>query len=337
MTHTSYLFELSGEHSTLPEAEVISCLASECEAFDIREKGPGYVVAELPERHLLDVGNRLALSHRIGRYLGSCSLEGLPRFAESLSLPEGAVSVRAKQYRRGYPGVDSSKVAGKVGGILARKTRIDLESPEVELRILMSDALKFFICDCRIDRRQFDDRKVAQRPYFSPISLHPRFARALVNLSRVRRGDRLLDPFCGTGGITIEAALVGAKVLGSDISEEMIAGCMENMTHFGAKWEEIRRIDVGSISDVFGKVDAVVTDPPYGRSATTNKEPAQQLHQRALSSMTDALREGGNMAVVFPQVCLEGGKVLRLRETHIQRVHRSLTRHYCIFTKIPER
>jgi len=201
------------------------------------------------------------------------------------------------------------------------------------VRILMSDALQFFISDRKIDRGQFEERKVALRPFFSPISLHPRFARALVNLSRIRKGGRLLDPFCGTGGIAIEAALVGAKVLGSDISQEMITGCMENMAHFGAAWEDMKRADVGHILDVFGKVDAIVTDPPYGRSATTNKEPPLDLHKRALTSMADALKEGGTLAVVFPELCHKGRKDLKLREMHIQRVHRSLTRHYCIFTK----
>ena len=218
---------------------------------------------------------------------------------------------------------------------MAKHAKIDLESPEVEVRILMSDALQFFICDRQIDRKQFDERKVALRPFFSPISLHPRFARALVNLSRVRKGERLLDPFCGTGGIMIEAALIGARVIGSDISQEMIVGCKENMAHFDATWEDMKRVDVGSISDVFGKVDAVVTDPPYGRSATTNKEPPLDLHERALASMADALKEGGNLAVVFPEPCLKGRQDLELRETHSQRVHRSLTRHYCIFAKRP--
>jgi tRNA (guanine10-N2)-dimethyltransferase len=224
-------------------------------------------------------------------------------------------------------------VASKVGAILAKRSKIDLESPEVEVRILMSDTFQFFICDRRIDRKQFDERKVALRPFFSPISLHPRFARALVNLSRVRKGGRLLDPFCGTGGITIEAALIGAKVIGSDISQEMVDGCKENMAHFRATWEAMKRVDIGSISEVFGKVDAIVTDPPYGRSATTNKEPPLDLHERALNSMADALKEGGNLAVVFPELCLKGRQDLELRETHTQRIHRSLTRHYCIFTK----
>ena len=75
-----------------------------------------------------------------------------------------------------------------------------------------------------IDRTCFEERKVQHRPFFSPISLHPKLARVLVNISAIKRDETLLDPFCGTGGILIEAGLIGAKVIGSDIEEKMIEG-----------------------------------------------------------------------------------------------------------------
>ena len=37
----------------------------------------------------------------------------------------------------------------------------------------------------------------------------------------VKRGGRLLDPFCGTGGVLIEAATIGVRACGSDISPTM--------------------------------------------------------------------------------------------------------------------
>lgn len=333
MSGRPFLFELSGEHPTLPRSEVLSCLNAECTSFTEVAHGPGYVICNMQEDELDRVVARLALTHRAGRYLGCCTLNSLDEFASCLQPPPGSVAVRVKQYQRMYPEIDSSRIAGKVGTIIKKNAKIDLESPEVEIRILMSDALHFFVSDKSVDRRQFDGRKVAFRPFFSPISLHPRFARALVNLSRIRRGQQLLDPFCGTGGVLIEAALIGAKVLGSDISEDMVLGCMENMSHFGVTWEEIRVADVGEISDMFGTVDAIVTDPPYGRSATTKKEPPGDLYERALAAMASALRQNGSLAVVFPTPCLKERQDLETREMHTQRVHRSLTRNYCIFTK----
>jgi tRNA (guanine10-N2)-dimethyltransferase len=231
--------------------------------------------------------------------------------------------------------VDSLNVARKVGEILGKKKPVDLKSPDVELRVLLSDALHFFISDRVIDRKQYDQRKVALRPFFSPISLHPRYARALVNLSMVKANETLLDPFCGTGGILIEASLIGARVFGSDVSEEMIEGCKRNMRHFGANWEGMKAIDVGAITDEFDQIDAVVTDPPYGRSATTKKEPPKQLYERAIKAIGDVLKTNGHLSIVFPSPCHSTYDKLILQEIHTQKVHRSLTRHYCVFTRLP--
>jgi tRNA (guanine10-N2)-dimethyltransferase len=231
--------------------------------------------------------------------------------------------------------VDSLSVAKKVGEIIGKERTVNLKSPDLEIRVLLSDALHFFINDRAIDRKQYDRRKVALRPFFSPISLHPRYARALVNLSRVRANETLLDPFCGTGGILIEASLIGARVFGSDVSEEMIEGCKKNMQHFGAKWEDMKAIDVGSIAEEFDQIDAVVTDPPYGRSATTKKELPKQLYERAMGAIADTLKTNGHLSIVFPSPCHSTHDKLKLQEIHTQKVHRSLTRHYCVFTRLP--
>ncbi|MBC7108749.1 MAG: methyltransferase domain-containing protein [Methanomassiliicoccales archaeon] len=335
MTEDSFLFELSGEHPTLPRAEALACIRAECDQHSIIASGPGYLVCRFSTEKLNRIAYRLALSHRIGRYLGSCKPDELGEFVNRLELPSGTFCVRVKRHQQFMQEVDSLNVARKVGEILGKKKPVDLKSPDVELRVLLSDALHFFISDRVIDRKQYDQRKVALRPFFSPISLHPRYARALVNLSMVKANETLLDPFCGTGGILIEASLIGARVFGSDVSEEMIEGCKRNMRHFGANWEGMKAIDVGAITDEFDQIDAVVTDPPYGRSATTKKEPPKQLYERAIKAIGDVLKTNGHLSIVFPSPCHSTYDKLILQEIHTQKVHRSLTRHYCVFTRLP--
>lgn len=232
--------------------------------------------------------------------------------------------------------VSPSSVSRRVGAKLAKGRKVDLENPDHEIRVLISEGLHFFLSEVEIDRAQFESRKVGMRPFFSPISLHPRLARALINLTGVRRGERLLDPFCGTGGILIEASLMGIKVLGSDISEEMVRGCQENLEHFGADFMRLERVDVGNIADVFGKVDAIATDPPYGRSTTTMRERVEHLYSRMMGSFANTLRPGGKLGLVLPRECDLDAQPLRLEQHHVQRVHRSLTRNYCIFSREPE-
>ena len=332
MERRPYLFELSGEHPSLPEAEVLATIEAVVRAPSPSTKGPGYVVSRLSKGEMACVAERLALTHRVGAYHGSCDLGELAEFASSLELPDGSVSVRVKRFRGCGEPEHATAIIGKVGEILSKQRKIDLRTPDVKLRILLTDRLHFFIEEREIDKDQYETRHVRSRPYFSPVSLHPRYARALVNLTRVRRGQTLLDPFCGTGGILLEASLVGAKALGSDISPEMIEGCAENLRHFDVAFERLEVADIGELDEVFGTVDAVATDPPYGRSASTRKEPVASLHERSLGSIAGVLTPGSWAGVVLPKMVGHPAS-LSLEERHSQRVHRSLTREYCLFKR----
>ena len=72
--------------------------------------------------------------------------------------------------------------------------------------------------------------------------LPPKLAQIIINLARVQPGakpfvsdtgqdnvPRLLDPFCGTGVILQEAALMGYAVYGTDLSEKMIRYSEDNL------------------------------------------------------------------------------------------------------------
>lgn len=327
-----YLFELSGEHAELPRAEVVSCLLAETGSAELVMDGPGYLVARLREDQVRAVCARLALTHTAGRFLGECRLEGLDRMLAGLDLPDGTISVRVKRFQGvGSPGL-SGELTSRIGDELSKGRKVDLTGADVRVKGLLSDRLLLYLGEISVDRRQFETRHVRERPFFSPISLHPRYARALVNLTQVKRGQTLLDPFCGTGGIMMEAATIGVRVLGSDASAEMIDGCRRNLAHLGISWERLETADIGEIGETFGQVDAVATDPPYGRSATTMKEPVRELHARAFDSIAAVLRERAAAGVVLPWPC-EGHVRLELESSFKQRVHRSLTRHYCVLRR----
>ncbi|TFG57148.1 MAG: methyltransferase domain-containing protein [Methanomassiliicoccus sp.] len=331
MPRQPVLFELSGEHPTLPQAEALACLGAESPDFCQMGSGPGFLLVECQPDHLQAVSDRLALTHRLGRYLGSSSLERLEKTAVDLPLPRGSLCIRIKKVEGQYPEVDTFELVKKLGHALSKEHPIDLTSPDLNLRVLLSDRVHFFLGQFEIDRKQFDRRKVAERPYFSPISLHPRYARALVNLTGVRRGETLLDPFCGTGGIVLEAALLGMKAIGSDIDPLMVDGCRRNLEHFGVSGAVVEVSDIGDIHQKFGDVNAVATDPPYGRAASTNKEDINGLYERGLNAMTESLVPGGRLGLVLPrEIAAEG---LELMQVHRQRVHRSLTRYYHLFTR----
>lgn len=333
MSLVPYFFELSGEHPTLPFADAYGCCAAECEGFSSISAGPGYALFGLEVERMPAIASRLALTHRLGRYLGSSSINELDALVDGLELPSGTIAVRAKRYQGRKPDIDVGRLAVDIGGLVARGRKVDLTHPEVEVRALVSDMVHLYLCEAVVDRSAFEERKVAERPYFSPISLHPRYARALVNMTMVRRGERILDPFCGTGGILIEAATIGVRACGSDISPDMVEGCLRNMRHFGLPYDRVEVADIGDIGDIFGKVDAVATDPPYGRATSTRKEPLGDLYDRALSSMTSVLERGSRAGVVLPRPCPQVLDGLEKVHCYVQKVHRSLDRHYCVFRR----
>ncbi len=320
--------ELSGESEELARAEALSVSLT---------LDPQAILAKSDTRSIVIEGNfdtseltkRLALSWSTSHHIFSGQEEELASILESLELP--GKTFRAKTKRLGDQGPDEGQYLAKsMGQILARRYKVDLDNPEVEVRILMASKIHAGILAGEVDRSSFEARKSEHRPFSHPISLHPRLARALVNLTGIKPSQTLLDPFCGTGGILLEAGLIGCKVLGGDIDQRMVDGSIQNLKHYGIIEPDIRKQD---ISDWSQQVDAIATDPPYGRSASTAKEEITSLYKRAFEMSQSVLKPGGKLAIVLPDE--EHVKLSSMELEMIQpvRVHRSLTRYFCLFKK----
>jgi len=127
---------------------------------------------------------------------------------------------------------------------------------------------------------KFQKRRADLRPGFFPISLKPKLARSLVNLTGVRKGT-VWDPFCGTSGILIEASLMGLKVIGTDIDKKMIEASKKNFEFYKIKG----RLKVGDARKLKYKCDAIVCDPPYGRRASLHKSEIEKLYNEFLENV----------------------------------------------------
>jgi SAM-dependent methyltransferase len=98
------------------------------------------------------------------------------------------------------------------------------------------------------------------KPFHTSVSLPSRLARGLVNLV-LPSACSVLDPFCGTGSILLEAQALGLQIHGVDISSKMVHISRHNLAHFG--YQGI--IELGNAMQCNQKADAIVTDLPYGR------------------------------------------------------------------------
>ncbi|HKS59607.1 MAG TPA: hypothetical protein VJS68_02385, partial [Thermoplasmata archaeon] len=136
-----------------------------------------------------------------------------------------------------------------------------------------------------IDRRAFSERRMMHLPFRRPVTLPPRLARAAVNLAQVRPDDLVVDPFLGTGALLLESGLVGARIAGADRDADMVRGALRNLAHFGLTAEGLTVSDSAEAARSLvpnEAVDALVTDPPYGRASSTGGEAPESVLRRTL-------------------------------------------------------
>lgn len=102
--------------------------------------------------------------------------------------------------------------------------------------------------------------------------LPPKVARIMANLAcQGQQGLSLSDPFCGTGTVLTEAALIGCTTLyGSDTNLDSVDGTTRNMTWTKLTFPAteftslVTKTDATHLDDVVKSVDAIATEPYMG-------------------------------------------------------------------------
>src|SRR6267143_2820945 len=324
-------FELSMEHPTLPRADALAALESEGVQVRGVSFSPEILVVDSvrPPRRAVE---RVALSRYVDRVLALGPWPTIARAAARVDLGGGTFRIRA---HGPFSPEEKRDLERRVGMAMPATGRVDLDEPELDFRLLRH-ADDFLLGEVlyEVERSAMEARKVSRRPFSMPISLHPKLARALVNLSRVPRAGRILDPFCGTGGIAIEAARLGMQVVASDLQEKMVRGTASVLDHYGLRGETFVA-DIGEVPRHVARVDAIATDPPYGRAASTRGESITSLYRRAFAAFREMLPRGGVAAVALPseEAVRIGEEFLELEEAHTLRVHRTLARTFAAFVR----
>ncbi|WP_281767690.1 methyltransferase domain-containing protein [Methanoculleus bourgensis] len=314
------LFELSGEHPDLPVAE-LECVGR---VLDTRAQ---VAVAECPDPQ---VAGRLALTHVVMEYLGECepSVEAFAALLTDLAItttkPFAGRVKKVQGSRMEAPQLDLERL---IGSLIAGP--VSLRRPVEEYRAVASeDRCYFGRVLFRIDRGGFDFRNPMRRPFFHPGVMMPRMARALVNLSLVQPGERVFDPFCGTGGILLEAREIGIRILGSDFDPAMVAGYRQNLPG-----SDVMIADATAVPICDHTLDAVVTDLPYGQSVRIRAESMDDLYEGSLAEIRRILRPGRRAVIVTHRDITDiAARHFTVLQAHEQRVHKSLTRRILVLS-----
>lgn len=149
----------------------------------------------------------------------------------------------------------------------------------------------------------------------------PKLARMMINISGIGKEGILLDPFCGSGTILLEAVFLGIKnITGTDISDRAIADTNRNIdwifTHFREVQRKdydlsIRKTDIYRLSKHFPvqSCDAIVTEPFLGPplSGRPNDQISAKilnsllpLYKEALRQFSLVLKKGGTVVMICP-------------------------------------
>ncbi len=332
------LFELSKEYKTLPQSEIGATLEAEGIINTVIHSNEDVLVVEVEfdESLIQRLSQRLATTFVIDTYLFSCAanIDDIVRTAEQHPLPEeGSIAIRCNNRSSS---ISSQQLIDRLGDIYTKNRQVNLTCPAIELRVVLTVDYAFVgIKKARLDLSQFQKRRGHLRPFLSPVTLHPKIARALVNLSAVKGRETMLDPFCGTGGILLEAGFLGVQVIGNDIEKKMIEGCQKNLDYYHIKGYKLFCADIGEIPTVVSPVDAVVTDFPYARATTTKGEQLPKLYNRAFEAIAEVLKENRRAVVGLSseEIRTIGENYLSVVDTYAIKAHRSLTRYFVVFQK----
>ena len=276
----------------------------------------------------------------------------------------GSVAVRARDVRA-TADVSTEAAERALGSVLGdRGFDVDLDDPDHVLRALFAtgpradhDAVAGADggdADCcalgwvAVEAARDFAPNPTDRPFFQPGSMAPADARAYANLAGAAPGRTLLDPMCGTGGLPLEAGLVGADAVACDAQPKMVRGARRNFREYldggGADdsgrpdadgpspdWH-VARGDATALPLSDDAVDGVAFDAPYGRQSKIARHELADLVGGALAEATR----------VAPRAVLVADRDWRgpardagwtVDAAFERRVHRSLTRHVLVLRR----
>ena len=306
------LFVLSQKNLSLAHAEVASL-------YPVKKIKRHYLFVD----RLSLVKIPLAYTKEIYTVLFSCTKKDLEKKIHTYNWNKkikGSFCVRSVAHER--------ELAGAIWKNL-KKPCVDLEHPDSLIHF-------FFLGNnvyCGIllwkNHYAFLQRKATQRPGFYPASLDPQLALAMVNLSGAKKNQPIVDPFCGTGGILIEAAFSGRKAIGYDISTWMLGKCKQNIDHYTLKNVTF---SVGDATTLRKKCHAIVTELPFGKN--TKSQDLLLLYSRFLEN---AKKSTAKIVVSFPHfvdyktICRKTG--WKITQKFIWYIHASLSKEIVVLEK----
>ncbi|UCE28580.1 MAG: hypothetical protein JSV85_04675 [Candidatus Bathyarchaeota archaeon] len=339
-------FLLSGEHPTLPQAELQSILETEDHEYRVLGKLPQVLCVKTSLDSVKSVTSKSAMTRVCGLELLNCqaTVATIKKEMSSASFDnvierDETFVVRVRRVKGSGSPALRLELERKLGELILDKVqgaKVSLRAPQkVFFGILTGPRFVFGLKLADVLPTPFVARGPRKRPFFHPSAMPAKLARCMVNLAQPKAGELVLDPFCGTGTVLVEAGLMDCRVIGLDVQPRMVIGSFRNLLYYGVEPEGMACADAKHLP--IAKIDCIVTDPPYGKLATTRGQKTRQIVEDMLSAVDETLPKGRRICMASPKSIeiSEVGQQLGFKrvESHLIYVHRSLTREVVVFER----
>ena len=297
--------------------------------------------------------NRLGGSLKLGRYFDT-DFSKLAKFLATTH-PEGKITLGisdfSKQKKSGLAKQKSMELKRNLARVGRSARVITSNEPEISSATAHHNQLgekagcfEIFLIDREMylslgtqNITAYTERDQARPARDAKVGmLPPKLAQILINLcGKLPKGARVLDPFCGTGVVLQEAAIMGYIPYGTDLNERMVEYSKKNLSWLfnernrkrfkilpdliQKKDQILNAISVGDATSFSweGEIGAVafegylgtpMSKPPVDIKFKTEKAKCREIAMGFLKNITPQIKSGTPVVMALPAWLRENGK-----------------------------
>lgn len=312
--------------------------------FEINEDGEENISPDI---------NRLGGSLKLGRFFNT-DFSKLAKFLATTH-PEGKITLGisdfSKQKKSGLAKQKSMELKRSLARVGRSVRVITSNEPEISSATAHHNQLgekagcfEIFLIDREIylslgtqNITAYTERDQARPARDAKVGmLPPKLAQILINLcGKLPEEARVLDPFCGTGVVLQEAAIMGYVPYGTDLNERMVEYSKKNLSWLFnernqkrfkilpdlilKKDQILEAISVGDATNFTweGEIDAVafegylgapMSKPPVDIKFKTEKAKCREIAIGFLKNITPQIKSGTPVVMALPAWLRENGK-----------------------------
>ncbi len=267
----------------------------------------GEVLCEGDEEGILDCLDKRELYFGKGNKFNYC-VWNYSDFYDEVS------SYLKKRFRKEKLKATQKNLTGKIKSQKGERfQKLNSKLINEEFFVFENKRLYFGMISEKCNYEELEKRDMLRPVRRESLSISPRLAKIMINLSQAEKGEKLLDPFCGVGVILQEALLQGLDVVGIDKDKTAVRGAEENLRYLNFSHQKYKLINWDSSTAKINEVNVLVTEPDFGE--TLKKIPTKEKAQKMLgdyeSLMIKVLNNLSNLVlgkIVFTAPFIRIGK-----------------------------